>query len=185
VAFIDRVVEVRHPENLRLTYGDFFRKIAEVSAPNDINVIANTDIFFNDTIAFAHTIRHGEVFVLSRRDLTANGCYVLEPNPSLNDAWIIRGVPKDSVAAEIEIGRPSCDNRIAFELAKVGYSVVNVGHDIKAFHLHKHDYRTWKCSEECLDKSIQIVPPRMYEGWLMERIVEDASMTRINSSKEN
>src|SRR5271167_3528506 len=52
----------------KLTYSFFFQKINEVTGPDDINIVANSDIFFDETIVLASTMPPDAAYVLSRWD---------------------------------------------------------------------------------------------------------------------
>lgn len=126
----------------RLTYNDFFRRINKLIVDeNDINIICNSDIFFDETIELANKIQHNQVFALSRWDWYEKHPPVFFDRPDSQDTWIIRGTIKN-VNGNFPLGKKGCDNRIAYEFNKVGYNVINPGKTIKSYHFHNSNIRT-------------------------------------------
>ena len=54
-----------HRTDKRPTYNDFFAMINIVSEPNDINIIANSDIFFDSSLGYISTMKTNQCFALS------------------------------------------------------------------------------------------------------------------------
>ena len=59
------------------------------------------------------------------------------------DTWIWKGKPKTLQNVEFTMGLPACDNRLAYEIAQVGLKPVNPSKDIKTYHLHLSNKRTY------------------------------------------
>lgn len=135
--FITRIIPV--PSR---NYNDIFRQC--VLYPNDVNIIANADIFFNETIQHAKKIWKQYCYALTRWDYK-NGQAVFMNRKDSQDVWIFRGVPK--VNAEFELGQAGCDNHLAYLIKKAGYVLRNPSLTIQAIHLHEVDYRTYKQSD--------------------------------------
>jgi hypothetical protein len=112
----------------RRTYADFLRLM---STFDGIRIIANLDIFFDDTIALTYKMPHDECFALSRWEDTER----LFDRKDSQDVWIFNGLIK-KIDADFELGRIGCDNRFAYELQKAGYVVRNPSRSIKAYHVH-------------------------------------------------
>jgi hypothetical protein len=119
----------------RPTFREFFAAANRVARTDDISVIANSDIFFDDTLKHAATLPRSECFALSRWDVTENGDTELYDRSDSQDAWIFRGSISD-LAANFTMGVPGCDNRLARLLADAGYCVTNPSRTIRANHLH-------------------------------------------------
>ena len=159
---IDKVIIVN--ENRRATYGDFLRAMA--SYKKDINIIANTDIYFNDTISFAENIEARQCFALTRWE-NHKGHIIsfvqrhgrkIQPQWS-QDAWIFRGSPVNPVRYDhvtavnlknrtrenipFSLGIPGCDNKFAAMLKINGMTVLNPSHQIKSIHVHESDERVY------------------------------------------
>ena len=117
----------------RMTYTDYFKLIKKYSADQeDINIIANLDIFFDSSIELINNIKHNTLFALTRWD------YKLETGESVffdrkdsQDCWIFRGHVVD-VFGDIYLGHPGCDNRIAYEFTKSNWVVSNPSLSIKS-----------------------------------------------------
>lgn len=139
----------------RATYEHFFHAVNE--AHQDISIIANSDIYFDDSLDYLKLLKENECFALTRWNDTVNGCVFYNRWDS-QDAWIFKGKIKENVFADFEIGRLGCDNRIAYELKKAGYIVRNPSLSIRAHHLHLED----RVENGNHDKSKTIPPPYSY-----------------------
>ena len=119
----------------RETFGDLMRYAGSELRGRTV-VIANADIFFDETLRLARP-GAGQLFALSRWDETPHG-----PRPfdriDAQDAWIFKaplppGVPE---AASFFVGMHGCDNRLAYEAEKAGLQVCNPSRSIIAHHVH-------------------------------------------------
>jgi hypothetical protein len=131
--------------------------------PNEVNIIANADIYFDETIGYAKKISEGECYALTRWELV-NGRVVDfntrhgRPSPPewSQDAWIFRGSIQpnkfDNVKALNEsarvteiipftLGIPGCDNKFCALLKERGVNVMNPSKTIKAIHVHQDSKR--------------------------------------------
>ena len=151
--YLHKIVIVNRNE--RATYGDFFR--AMKAYPKDVNIIANADIYFDETIQKADNIKQFQCYALTRWE-DVNGTIMDfnqrhgRPSPPQwsQDVWIFRGstTPEfyDTVEAIREnrhrevipfsLGIPGCDNKIAALLKEKGFKVTNPSLSIKAIHKH-------------------------------------------------
>jgi hypothetical protein len=119
------------PVRQRPTYEDFFAWANELAQPDDISIIANSDISFDATIAAAaNALRSRECYALARWEEGG----LLERNDS-QDSWIFRG-KITGVHAKFPLGVPRCDNRLLFELQTAGYHVFNPALTIISRHHH-------------------------------------------------
>jgi hypothetical protein len=120
----------------RMTYQDLFDKINERTGDNDINVICNLDIYFDDSILMLNKITPNQFIALSRYDIFADGTVHFDgPKQFSQDTWAWRGKIRIS-NANFYLGVYACDNRIAAEAQLAGYEVFNPSHSIKTYHLH-------------------------------------------------
>lgn len=128
---------IRRSIATRPQYDSFFRWIADSAAPDDVSIIANPDIYFDESIGVLHMCPPpaGTVYALSRWDITAEGEAVLYDHNDSQDVWVVRG-RADRVTADFPMGVPRCDNRIAMEFELAGYRVLNPSFSIRSFHLH-------------------------------------------------
>jgi hypothetical protein len=140
-------------EGERPTYQDFF-DLTEYY-PDDINIISNSDISFDDTIHLAENLNPREAYALTRHefsegkilDFTAyNNC----PPHFSQDTWIFKGAVKVKNVSEViamnnitrgfetipfHLGVPGCDNVIAHYI-KLFYGLKNPYDYIIARHHH-------------------------------------------------
>jgi hypothetical protein len=122
------------------TFDFMFDKVNKLTGPNDINIICNTDIFFDDTIALVSRMQDKEAYALGRWDWTTIKISNLVDNNSIQNAWIIKG-KVENVMGNFSMGKPGSDGRIAYELQKAGYKVSNPSKSIKAHHVHNSNIR--------------------------------------------
>src|SRR5262249_10910658 len=79
------------PVATRPTYKDFFDTINSVSAASDINILANSDIFFDDTLASLQGVDlRNRCLALTRWDVAADGTSRHLGWQNSQDAWIVR-----------------------------------------------------------------------------------------------
>ena len=142
---IPHIEIAQHPENTRKSYRQFFQMINLTTRPSDINIIANSDIYFNSTLIDARPT-HDQCFALSRYDILFDGCKVLFNRPDTQDTWIFRGPVKEVEGCDFYLGQCGCDNAIAHRLELAGYEVLNPSLTIETLHLHHVNCRTY--SEE-------------------------------------
>lgn len=134
---ITRIIKIKD----LVTYQEIF-SLTE-NYPDDINIVANSDIFFNDTIEHVHGIKRLQAYCLSRYDyIKGTGKAIFFNREDSQDVWIIRGYVRN-VKCGFSQGRPGCDNRLAFELKKTGYEVSNPSLDIQTIHCHESNKRTY------------------------------------------
>jgi hypothetical protein len=129
---LPEVKKIKRRSNFgRPHYADFTRWIDEVAAPGDISIIANSDIEFDGSIAFARfALRPDECYALARWE----GDKLFDRNDS-QDCWIFRGKIR-KMHNDFSVGVPRCDNRLLHELRAAGYRVRNPAFAIRTTHIH-------------------------------------------------
>lgn len=121
----------------RPNYSHFIGWLDEIVEADDISIIANTDIYFDETLAaVTHTLQADECYALSRYDVQPDGSSILFDRNDSQDAWIFRGPIREELLADFPLGVPRCDNRFLYELQNAGYCVKNPAFSIRAHHLH-------------------------------------------------
>lgn len=144
----------------RPTYQDFLEYISKNTDNDTIHIIANTDIYFDENIGVLQYLDlNHKCLALSRWDTTEAKKPLLYNHNDSQDVWIFKGQPKQGLTADFPLGVPRCDNRIMYELEKVGYQVLNPAYSIKAFHLHAGQ-RALVYTE--VDNVYKIQPPYRY-----------------------
>lgn len=125
----------------RPTYQDFFNLINLRHSHFDISIVANTDIYFDESLSKIN-MNNATCLALSRWDIKPEGA-VLHNEKFSQDVWIFQGKVKPVKYATFNLGIPGCDNRIAWELYRAGYKLLNPAHSIKCYHYHPSDLHTY------------------------------------------
>ncbi len=126
----------------RLKYSYYFDLLNKISSSNDINVIANGDIYFDETIKLLENLDSETFFALSRWEVDRSNKIKHFNRADSQDTWAWRGKSK-LINNNFNIGVPGCDNRLAYEANKAGYKVRNPSLDIKTYHLHISNLRNY------------------------------------------
>ena len=116
-------------------------------------VIANTDIFFNDSII--HVLRTGlsnkkAMYAQVRYEFTHRNlskCKLFgDGRADSQDTWIIHSnqIPENTKIFDFNFGVPGCDNKLVYLFLILGYKVYNDPLLIKTYHNHKSQLRNYK-----------------------------------------
>ncbi len=144
----------------RPKFNNFINYINRSTNKEDINIIANTDIFFKNTIGVLNKVDlNNKCFAISRWDILPNGKSILFNHNDSQDAWIFKGRIKN-LDANYPLGVPRCDNRFMYDLEQSGYTVFNPAFSIKAYHLHD---RIEEIIYSDHDNKFNIKPPFKYK----------------------
>lgn len=121
----------------RPTYSDYFRIGNRYSG---IKILANSDIYFDESLALCNMIESKQVFALCRWS-EHDGSLEFYNRRDSQDVWVWR----DSVyvSCDFGLGVPGCDNAIAFLLIQAGYKVISPSKKIKSIHLHNSGVRNY------------------------------------------
>lgn len=141
--------------DVRPAYNHFFGVISG-RYQHDINIISNTDIYFNETLQSAIDFDWGKektCMALSRWDLNIKpqmpaGVLQHFNTPDSQDAWIFKGEVPVIEGATFTMGMAGCDNKIAYLLAHAGYNVINPSKTIQAIHYHVSKVRNYNPIED-------------------------------------
>lgn len=157
-------------ESKRPTYADYFALINRVTEPNDINIIANADIYFDELNIFLieNSINENECYALSRWDEIGPNKYKLFDRPDTADTWIFKGPVKFVQDCDFTLGVPGCDNAIAHKLEQAGYNVLNPSRDIKTYHLHFSGVRNYNAKIDRVPPPYKLIHPHYLskESWI-------------------
>lgn len=166
VLIIDDSTKVKRHDKLtiqyvesRPTYRDMFN-IANRNNRDGIKIIANTDIYFDfvNIIKIKSAIEEDMCFALSRWDVGLDGKSTHHASWDSQDVWIFKGWIKD-IIGDFYMGKPGCDNRIAYEIMTAGYKVRNPSRSIKTHHLHLtqvHNYN--RTPEDTVKNPYMLLP---------------------------
>jgi hypothetical protein len=146
----------------RIRYSQLF-KYANLHLKGTIFIVANADIFFDETLALLEEEPlGGRMLCLSRWDQAADGTIRHFEWPDSQDAWIFE-TPIPPIAADFCLGKPGCDNRLAYEAERAGLVVLNPSRSVRARHLHNTAVRHYTPCER-LDGPIRLVPASFLEA---------------------
>ncbi len=131
----------------RPTYIDWV-KLTEQKCQNQISILANTDIYFDESVTRIREIfaADPQAFVaLSRYEKEASN-QTLHKNPHWSqDVWAVSGefnlTESLKNSLRISLGVPRCDNKIAYLFAIHGAPVYNPCHHIKTVHVQESQLR--------------------------------------------
>jgi hypothetical protein len=129
----------------RPTYKDWIIW-SESLSESQISIFANSDIYFDQTIEKFEHVKENSLICLSRYNFRNNNWFLQEQPEWSQDVWAIKSNQiisfKDQL--NIEIGRPSCDNKMACVFAINGWDLFNPYREIKCFHFHRSIHRDYK-----------------------------------------
>lgn len=136
------------PAGERVTYGRFFR-YANEALPGELVVVANSDIFFDESLSLLRGYpMDGVMLACTRWDEQPDGTTRMWTNPGSQDSWFVKApVPARLTQAEFYLGKIACDNRIAWEAAAAGLDVRNPVLDLRTRHLHLSGVRRYSWSD--------------------------------------
>jgi hypothetical protein len=158
----------------RPTYAEIFRIINANIHENDIAIIANTDIYFeeHDVALINYYLQPNTCYALSRWDKLPDGSLRLFNRADSQDSWIFKGHIKEIAGCDFTMGRPGCDNAICQRIEAAGYSIQNPAQDIKSIHVHLTGIRNYDASQTVAlpYKLIQPhhLPPVPVVNWVTE-----------------
>jgi hypothetical protein len=144
-------------ENHPPTFDELFALANAVCAPGDVAVIANTDVWWDETAALIEKIGPNQFYALLRResDGQLNSTPDAGPRWDSQDAWIFRP-PIRPVGAAFSLGRPRNDNALAYRLWRLNFDLRNPAKTIRLHHLHASGIRPYASGK------YRIPPPWMH-----------------------
>jgi len=169
----------------RPTFTDYFELINSVTGPDDINIVANTDIYFDEENIelIKANIQKGQCYALSRWDVSADGTHKLFDRPDTADTWVFVGKIKDIKNCNFCLGIPGCDNSIAYKLQKE-YRVENPSKSIKSFHLHLSGVRNYLGTKERILPPYYLMYPHFLNHGCFAKIVGEVKDNWIEKIKD-
>lgn len=171
--FIDKIyvfcedeLPIDNQKLVKIDSGEFknpsFGKIFSFFEKDCINIVANTDIYFDSSIRLVKNLKSNEVFCLSRREISWGLNFQIFKRRVGNsqDAWIFNGQVYEDVVdkSDFSLGKPGCDNHLAWLLNNSSYKLYNPAYDIKAVHVHKSQSRSYTAKDRVIGEYLNIVP---------------------------
>jgi len=117
--------------------------------PGKVVIIANADIHMDSSLGLVRDMDlSGRCLALTRHDVVNGGkarSFNAGAAPISQDAWVFKAPLPEGVLPNVEFlfGKPGCDNRMAYELRRVGIRVTNPCFRVIANHLHESDLRNY------------------------------------------
>ena len=159
--------------NARMKYSDAFNIVSQHELKGYI-IIANSDIFFDDTIKnlyVSNASLERKVYCLLRFEYTnsdttkcdiyGNGCNFSQ------DTWIFHTnyniLPEHIKLFNFELGVPGCDNHITYIFSSLGFKLYNEPFLIKTYHNHSSNFRTYNNSNRIRGPYI-LLNPLLYKN---------------------
>ena len=137
--------------NVQPTFNDVFNIVNFNTKNDDLNIILNSDCYINeDGIQLVlDNIKQRMVYCLSRWNINSLTPFKSEHYDldCSQDAWIFLG-EMDNLKSDFKMGMPGCDNAIAYEFENAGYQILNPSKDVKVYHYHFSDIRTYGVSHD-------------------------------------
>lgn len=131
----------------RPTYNDII-EYCNKELEDEICIIANGDIMFNDTLSnLSKENLEGKFLALSRWEWMGNGKIHHFDWDFSQDVWIFKSPMTGFTGGNYTMGLPGCDNRITHEVEEYGHRVLNPSKLIRTVHLHTSNHRTYKNSD--------------------------------------
>lgn len=128
----------------RPTFKQFFELANVICSDEDIAIISNTDIYFDNTLELLNGYNmSGRCLALSRWHYNDDHRIILHNEQYSQDVWIFKGKIRPMEYCDFYMGIRGCDNRIAYEIYKAGYHVINPAHSIKCIHYHMTEIRNY------------------------------------------
>lgn len=158
-------VEAKKSEVIKVKTRPSFAQIFEIinakTKDNDINIIANSDIFFDEhSISNLRFIQQNECYALTRWDVETDKTATFMNRRDSQDTWVFKGRIKP-IDANFNMGVPGCDNAIAYKIQQAGYIIKNPSISVKTFHLHADESRQWHGTEPIQPPYLLLEPSQL------------------------
>ncbi|MFO1475368.1 MAG: hypothetical protein U1F98_01795 [Verrucomicrobiota bacterium] len=139
------------------TFEDLFALANSLCAEGDVAIVANSDIWFDETAVLTERILPMQCFALLRTEETGQLSATREGKlrKDSQDAWVFRA-PIRPAGAHFHLGRSGCDNALAYLLTRRGYEVRNPAKSIRIHHRHASRVRPFTA------RKYRVPPPWMH-----------------------
>ena len=149
--------------NKRPTYKDIFDFCNE-NLKDEIRIVANADIIFDDTLRFFESIKmENNFYALSRWEISTNDGknWEIEPydNPASQDSWVFKTPVSTSDSMNYTMGKPGCDNKITHNMRELGYTCRNPGKKVITIHFHPTNFRSYHPNDDRIPGPYLLVAP--------------------------
>jgi hypothetical protein len=152
----DKIIQVNIEK--RLQYNDIFDFVEKENLDGYI-VLSNSDIFFDKSLENLNQTNFKEtksVFTLLRHEYdektSLKNCELFGPRSDSQDTWIFHSnqipLKEQRKVFKINLGVPSCDNKIIYLWNILGYQCHNEPKFIKCYHYHLIQKRNYDMNTE-------------------------------------
>jgi hypothetical protein len=158
---------LQFPMGRRMMYSDIIRYV-EVLKIDGYIVIANSDIFFDETIVnILKSDMHVKPKVMCQLrydfDGTSTGIKIFGPRHDSQDTWIYHKKYNSLLFKYIKafnfcLGKPGCDNHITYLFKLCGFSLVNDPQLVHTLHYHNTQIRNYTQAEVIKPPYIYVIP---------------------------
>ena len=125
----------------RVTYRDTFEYANQHFPEGTMVVICNSDMYFDETLDKVH-LDSNTCVALTRYNCTDG---LLDGMLSCTqDSWMFVTPIRVPAKSDFYFGLMGCDNYIAYLLKNEGYHLVNPCYEVKSYHLHLSEVRTYE-----------------------------------------
>ena len=159
----------------RPTFLDLFN-YCNNNYPNEICIVSNTDIIFNNTLLNINEINiNNTLLALTRWDLyIENNMWKVKffDNCASQDCWIFKSPIKIDDRIDFLLGKPGCDNRVAQIYLENGYLVKNPSLQITTNHMHISNYRTYTYDDVIPGPYLLLQPNDNINGDTLNKTIE-------------
>ena len=138
-----KIVPVITPNKRDISFNRLVRYANEY-LKNELCVISNNDIFFDDTISELFKLdfyKYNYFISLTRKNCDKyldNNNNIWKPHSGSQDSWFFVS-PLKLMDNEINLGWIQCDNIISETYHRMNYNVINPHYSINAWHLHQYN----------------------------------------------
>lgn len=163
------------PIQTRLSY-KMWMDYADKEYPEDIKILSNSDVYFNESLSFLDKINEWEnrLYVLTRKDLTKDGNIVpsrgnynpnntIQINPEIcQDAWIYKNKIKSGFNNDYCLGVMGCDNSIRIYAQYSGIEVFSLFNHVELIHVDWRSSKNYTQAEPYISPSGSACPQLPY-----------------------
>jgi len=177
----------------RLTYSIAY-KWAQEHHMNGYVALANTDIFFDDSlerIKVSNMHKEKKCFSLLRYEYhirykkKIDKCKIFGPRPDSQDVWIWHTkwklTDKQLKLMNFNLGIPGCDNKIIYVFHILGFTCHNEPEWIRTYHYHTSQIRTYNASTAKVASPWYVIFP-IYKNEPLQHPYHTFNMERENSN---
>lgn len=140
------------------TYFDFISH-ANRESEDFLLLIANTDIYFDETLEIAKSsIKRGELVVMGRRDIRPDGTAYITEHLESSDAWLM-AAPVIDFPCEYRLGTVGCESTFLGSAQSAGLRLRPATMSVNAYHLHITQKRNIDPGKDRFFDSMRMVFP--------------------------